>query len=401
MLSRATIGYIAAHRGDDVLRLALTAVPADVDRAAALEQIAGWQTARRKLPSWAAVDGIVYPPRLAMEQCSGEPAAAYKRAVARRLLPAERRLVLTDLTGGLGVDFAFLAPLFRRAVYVERQSVLCSLARHNMAALGLNGVEVVCGEAADYLRSMPHVSMTYVDPARRNADGRRTYALADCSPDVTALAPQLRSLADVTLLKLSPMLDMAKTLSDLAPVSELHIVATDNECKELLVVLHGDAPQPLDGPMVYCVNDGHTFSYPYAEQVYEPLPVAAPAPGLFLYEPWAPLMKAGCFGLLCRRYGVSTLSANSHLFISPREIATFPGRRFLIDGVTTMNRRELSRALRGIDRANITTRNFPLTADALRRRLALRDGGDVCLFATTVGRQHLIIYTRARATAVG
>lgn len=390
MMNEATLNYVRQHADDDVSQLALRgSKDSDVDLTWALQQIRGRQQARRKLPSWAALDAIVYPPHLNMEQCSSEPTARYKADLCRRLLTAaqpSRPTSLLDLTGGFGVDFAFMQEAFDEATYVERDAQLCAVASQNFATLGLRHVSCVAADAADYLARTDgrRLSLIYLDPARRDDHGARTYAIADCTPDVLRLMPQLTARADHVVIKLSPMLDWRKAVSDLGParVAEVHIVSLQNECKELLVVLSPD----VDETAVFCINDGQNFQLTAAE-ASQPAPIAeAPAvgPGSYLYEPNASLMKCGCFGAIARRYALTQLGRDSHLFVAPAPVADFPGRQFVVDAVSTMNRRDLRCALADVTRANIATRNFPLSVAELRRRLKLSDGGDVYLFATTL-----------------
>ena len=392
-MNQETLDFIEANAGADVRRLALQAGRHPcVDMAFALDQIAGRQAARRKLPSWAAVDGLVYPPHLSMEQCSGEAAARYKAGVARRLCGGGR---LVDITGGFGVDFAFMARGFAEATYVERQERLCAVARHNLPLLGLPGAEVVCADGADYLAAMEPADLIYADPARRDAAGGRTYAIGDCTPDVAALRPVLLLKGRWVMVKLSPMLDWHKAVADMGgAVREVHIVSVGGECKELLLVMG----QGEGGPAMHCVNDGEDFCYE------EPLSGSprwgeglgkAELPGLVgmrLYEPNASVMKAGCFGLLERRFGVRALGAGSHLFASPEAAAGFPGRAFVVERSATMNKRGLRDALQGIGKANVAVRNFPLTVAELRRRLKIGEGGGVYIFATTLAdRTHVLL----------
>ena len=201
--------FIREHRHDDVRQLALQAARyPDIDMQQALQQIAGWQTACTKLPEWAATDGIVYPPRLSMEQCSSEATAKYK---AKVLDPSPSTVI--DLTGGFGVDFSYMARGFQKAVYVERQPHLCEAARHNFQLLGLENAEVVCGDGVEYLKNLPppfnaQSRLTiYLDPARRDENGKKTYAISDCTPDVVALKDLLLEKAGRVMIKLSPMLD--------------------------------------------------------------------------------------------------------------------------------------------------------------------------------------------------
>lgn len=380
--------YVRQHADDDVRQLALRGCKEPgVDLPLALQQIQGRQTARRKLPSWAAVDGVLYPPRLSMEQCSSEATARYKASIVRRE-PDNRTLV--DLTGGFGVDMAFMSKCFIEAVYVERDEALCSLAAHNMPLLTATPVTTVCGDGMDYLLGMDRCSLLFLDPARRNDSGGRTYALADCTPNVVPVVDRLLDKADSVLLKLSPMLDWRKAVADVGRehVSEVHIVAVDNECKELLLVLRREASTLR----LCCVDIDSRTSAATTFQTVADGDGSVPAASAdiaadacrYVYEPNAAIMKAGCFGAIASTFAVAPLASNSHLFLSDRRIADFPGRRFALSAVTTMNKGGLRKALSGMTRANITVRNFPMSAEVLRKRLKLADGGDDYIFATTL-----------------
>lgn len=407
-LTASTLNYVRQHADDDVRLLALRgSKDPDVDLTRALQQIQGRQTARQKLPSWAANDAIVYPPHLNMEQCSSEPTARYKTAICKRLTAQcstqTSHFSLTDLTGGFGVDFAFMSEAFANATYVEVNPELFDIANANFNALGLTNVTSHNADAVTILNAIPSrettdggcdnkASLIFLDPARRDTHGARTYAISDCTPDVLALLPTLLAKGDYVLLKLSPMLDWRKALSDLGPqhVSEIHILAVNNECKELLFLLQ----QQADALTVFCVNDAQTFAF--APTLAPPSPSSpsspVPSPSSFLYEPNAALMKAGCFAELAARYALAPLAPNSHLFLSPTLLPTFPGRRFRLDAVTTMNKRDLRQHLAAVSRANITTRNFPLSVADLRKRLKLSEGGSTYIFATTLANgQHVLL----------
>lgn len=391
MKNEATIAFVREHREEDVRSLALQARrSSDVDLPWALDQIQGWQTAQRKLPSWAAIDGIVYPPHLSMEQCSSEVTAIYKCGIVEHL-PQECRKTLVDLTGGFGVDFAFMARCFDQAIYVERQEHLCETAKHNFALLGLNHVHVIHTEAESILNDLntePDSTLLYLDPARRDSNSSRTYAIADCTPNVLELKDRLLEVAHHVLIKLSPMLDWHKAVSDLGEqVAEVHIVSTGNECKELLVLMSADHQGEA---VIHCVNDEQSLIYKPTED--NNLALASDNGVAYLYEPNASIMKAGCFGLLSGRYPVKAIAADSHLFVSSEEVKDFPGRRFTVTAVTTMNKKELARALQGITRANVAVRNFPMTAQQLRQRLRLQDGGDIYIFGTTTADGRRLLY---------
>ena len=392
--------FITQNLNADIRELALRhAGRTDIDLPYALDQIAGRRTAQTKLPLWAATDGIIYPPHISMEQCSSEQTARYKAQVAQRLI-AELPVLpvlppnpttLIDLTGGFGVDFSFLAPMFDKAVYIERQSHLCDLSRHNMAALGITQAETVCGDCAQIIEGISHATLIYADPARRSASGGRTFAISDCTPDVLAMRETLLDKADFTMLKLSPMLDWRKAAADMGShVGEVHIVSAGNECKELLLIMS----RKFTGlERIYCVNDDQTFSFaPSQTSQQSQTSQLPPTPPAYLYEPNASLMKAGCFALIAQRYACRPVSRDSHLFLSSEPIPSFPGRGFAIRAITTMNKRELKAALGGTGRANVSVRNFPMTADALRKKLKLKDGGDTYIFGTTTAdSRHVLI----------
>ena len=416
-----TAEFIREYRERDIRQLALQAnrFP-DVDMLYALDQIQGWQIARRKLPKWAACDGVIFPPHLSMEQCSSEPTAQYKLNLAmewttlnselstqncrRQQFKTQNSTIktstrMTDLTGGFGVDFSFTSCAFAAATYVERNEQLCHIVEHNLPLLGLNNATVVCADAVEYLSTVEPQTMLFLDPARRDEHGAKTVMLADCTPDVVQLLPKLLEKSRFTMLKLSPMLDWHKAVDDLqGAVRAVHIVSVGGECKELLLVLSTVVESELK---VYCA-DLSTASDTSSLFVYTPgssAPVAnsklKTQNSKFVHEPNASIMKAGCFDELAAAYGVSPVSRNSHLFLSDEPVDGFPGRSFVVERVTTMNKSELRKALAGIAKANIATRNFPLTVAELRKRLKIKDGGDVYIFATTTAEgEHLLLISR-------
>ena len=306
---------------------------------------------------------------------------------------------MTDLTGGFGVDFSFTSCAFAAATYVERNEQLCHIVEHNLPLLGLNNATVVCADAAEYLSTVEPQTMLFLDPARRDEHGAKTVMLADCTPDVVQLLPQLLEKSRFTMLKLSPMLDWHKAVDDLhGTVREVHIVSVGGECKELLLVLSTVVESELK---VYCA-DLSTASDTSSLFVYTPSSSAPVAKSKiktqnskFVHEPNASIMKAGCFDELAAAYGVSPVSRNSHLFLSDEPVEGFPGRSFVVERVTTMNKGELRKALVGIEKANIATRNFPLSVAELRKRLKIKDGGDVYIFATTTAEgEHVLLISR-------
>ena len=364
----------------------------------AIQQIDGWQRARTKLPSWAAHDDILYPPHLAVEQCSSEVTARYKAKLCQRLI--QNFTSMADLTGGMGVDFSLLAPLFKQAIYIERQPHLCEAAQHNFQVLGIHHATVTEGDGLEVLSQLPHQSLVFIDPARRDTHGARTYAISDCTPDILPVLPKILKKTDILLVKLSPMLDWHQTAEELdtscpGALREIHIIATGNECKELLVVL---AAKRSDSPVaLHCVNDDTCFvTDTQEERQLPPCPTLSrleeTAAMSWLYEPNAAIMKAGCFNTLSQRLPVRALSANSHLFVADTHLPDFPGRQLHILRNSSTNKKELKKALEGINRATITVRNFPMSAVQLRQRLRIADGDNHWIFASTIGQREHVIF---------
>lgn len=378
ILSPETLRFADAHETEDVRRLALgPKPPAGVDLNAALVQIRGRQGAKEKIPSWGAVKGLLFPPHLSLEQCSSERTARYKAS----LLRGES---LVDLTGGLGVDFAFLSVNFEKAVYVEQQEELCRLARHNFPLLGLRNAAVVCCDGTAFLERMEHVTAIFIDPARRDSCGKKTVSIGDCLPDVKKLSALLVAKAEQVVVKLSPMLDVSQALADLPGAKELHVVSVNNECKELLVLLDN---RPLtEETVIRCIdlkqNSQQEFSFEFRQEAQAACNYTS-EPGNYLYEPNSSILKAGAFKILSQAYRVRKFHPNSHLYTSDKLIPGFPGRIFKLEEIVPFHKKELQSRLKAGSQANITVRNFPEPVAGLRKRLKLREGGEVYLFATT------------------
>lgn len=451
-MNQATQDFIRQHQDDDVRQLAfLGSKYPEVDMPFALDQIRGRKMARVKLPRWASLEGIIYPPHISMEQCSSESTALYKAELAARLLglpasssgiemKAENEIEFVDLTGGFGVDFSYIAArLGVKSMYVERQAHLCEAAKENFERLGLKNAIVKNGDGIEVLHSfLPKkddaasaddslgiiydqplsllktklgLKLIFIDPARRDDAGNKVVSLKDCTPDVTVLQEEMLSKADYVIIKLSPMLDWHRAVSELSHVREVHIISVSNECKELLLVLSarnmGDMEaSSADGEVkhagnlrIYCVNDAQSFVCDELDMGSSPVRIAPPVleEMQYLYEPNASLMKAGCFGVLSDRYDARMLSKNSHLFVSQAPIEAFPGRSFRIIAISSFNKKELKRHLSGITKANIATRNFPLSVAELRKRLKLKDGGETYIFATTLSNEsHVLMITEKK-----
>ena len=503
IMNQATQDFIRQHQDEDVRQLAfLGSKYPEVNMPFALDQIRGRKMAHVKLPRWASIEGIIYPPHISMEQCSSEQTALYKAELAARLLglsvsssenekecekasnshfskicefasegavdsefaknedTCKKQQILTecdkyvnksegepneedfseeiefvDLTGGFGVDFSYIASrLGVKSMYVERQAHLCEAAKENFGRLGLKNAIVKNGDGIEVLHSFAlkkddaaseslgiteeqsrsllktslGLKLIFIDPARRDDAGNKVVSLKDCTPDVTLLQEEMLSKADYVIIKLSPMLDWHRAISELSHVREVHIISVNNECKELLLVLSarnmGEVEaSSADGEVkhagnlrIYCVNDAQSFVCDELDMESSSVIIAPPVleEMQYLYEPNASLMKAGCFSVLSERYGARMLSKNSHLFVSMEPIEDFPGRSFRIIAISSFNKKELKRYLSGIAKANIATRNFPLSVAELRKRLKLKDGGETYIFATTLSNEsHVLVIT--------
>ena len=470
-LSREQLEWAFAHRRDDVSALALGKLPWDGEaRTLLLRQVSARQMLEKKVPDWSACPWLEFPASLPLEQCSSQRTALYKLALVKKLFPDGKEVceglpvscvfpdgkaspesdfavakttVGADLTGGLGIDAWFLSSHFETYHYVERQEELCRLAGNNFSELNktlLQGsasernavdcrrnIEVHQSEADEWLSSMERVNFLYLDPSRRDEKGRKVAALADCSPDVARQLPALLAKTDVLMLKLSPMLDVSLALSSLPGTRQVHVVAVDNDCKELLFVLAGPGKAPdsselsglpratmagssglsgssfgetpdssgLSGsePEFFAVNlrkDGRDQLlrfYP-SDEANAVCPLAdssALLPGRYLLEPNVAVLKAGAFKLPALAFGLEKLHANTHLYLSDGPVPEFPGKCLRIEQVLPPSAKSTKQCLRALERAEVVCRNYPETVDSIRRKYGLAGGGDRYVYALTAG----------------
>ena len=385
-LSSETLRFIEENARADVRSLALKAKKyPQVDMAMAVVQIAGRQIAEAKVPSWYRTEGLLYPKHLSMEQCSSEATAIYKAG----LVEGD---TFADLTGGFGIDCSFLSRKFKQADYVERQSELCELAEHNFPLLGLK-IGVHNEDGVEYLKQMYPVDVLFLDPARRDGHGEKTVAISDCEPDVSALEDLLVEKAKKVMVKLSPMLDLSLALKALKYVREVHIVSVNNECKELLLILEKSTDSleiVIHCEQITSTGEHQRYAFTQEQERTSDCPLAAEV-GAYLYEPNASILKAGAYRSLTQTYPVNKLHASSHLYTSPYYIEDFPGRRFQVEAVSGFGKKELKTLLQGLEKANLTIRNFPSSVAELRKRLKLKEGGECYLFATTLSDESKVL----------
>ena len=391
--------FIKQHRNENPLSLALKKTPDGVDLQWCLRQIEGYNIAKKKLPEWAEKDNIWYPPKLSMEQCSSEATAKYKQAIAERL----GNKALIDLTGGFGIDFSYMAKNMEAACYVEQQEVLCNIANHNFPIMGLQNTKIsntTCEEFwkqyiadATTAKTNREKCLIYLDPARRNDRGEKVFSISDCTPDVTLLQDSLLEHSAHIMLKLSPMLDIVQARRMLKDIAEIHVVSVKGECKELIFVMSKDT----DKQQYYCVNldtNEETFTSSLSATM-ELADIASPAEiaeGAIIFEPNASIMKAGVQNAFAKWYNLKKLHPMSNLFLGNDPIENIPARQFIVERTSDFQKANRKSFMQDIRQANLTIRNFPSTVDDLKKRLKIKDGGNIYLFATTLSDDtHVLI----------
>jgi len=395
MANNLTEQFILEHLTADVRTLALSAHPDGVDMQYALTQISGWQAARVKVPLWADTEGIVYPKHLSLEQCTSQYIAQYKASFVEGLLGCGFRMA--DITGGMGVDCFFISAGAAKVYYNEMSAELCDCARINFKALGRQEIEINCGTAEDYIAGLTpdSLDLIYLDPARRGDAGRKLVSISDCQPDTVALQDDLLRVAPNVMVKLSPMLDISRALTELRHVSHVFIIGLEGECKEItLLMQRGFDAEPTITAVDINQNGTPQPAVSSAKSVDAalPQPIADSSslqPGTYISEPSAPYMKSALFRTIAAQTTTALLHPDTHLFWSKEKPENFPGRTFQIQGIIPFDKRSLSALTK--TQANLSVRNFPESAPALQRRLKLRDGGPRYLIATTLSDSRRVL----------
>jgi hypothetical protein len=392
-LSSSDIKFIKDNIKGDVTKLLLSASKyPDLDIPFLVEQIQSRKQIKEKLPSWYDNDAVVFPAKIAAEQCSSEHTAAYKQRFV------SKGYVTCDLTGGLGVDSFFISRVADKHDYIERFDKYCEAARNNFEALGVDNVRVINGDSSEVLSTSGRYDLIYVDPARRGDADKRVFALKDCEPNLPSILPSLWSKTDKILAKLSPMADISMTLDLLPDTVEIHILSVKNECKELLFYMEKGGVKT--NPKVVCVNftaDGEEkLSFDLNEEKDSTVSYAEVV-DKYLYEPNASVMKAGAFKLVSLRFGLKKLHTSSHLYTGDKLVEDFPGRKFSVEDVIPFSSKRIKTLCKDIPKANITVRNFPMKAEEVRKKLKMADGGDIYLFATTLSSGERVIVKCVKA----
>lgn len=381
-----TLQFIHDHLADDTTKLLLTASKfPETDMPFVVDQILSRKQIKDKLPEWVANKAVILPSRIAAEQCSSVQTAIYKQ----RLIKGES---VCDLTGGLGVDSYYISKATRKSYYIERFPDYCEAARHNFRVLGASHIEVINGDSREI--ELPDADCIYLDPARRGNANKRLFDLQECEPDIVSMKGELLRKAQRIIVKISPMADITRTLSLLPETTSIHVLSVRNECKELIFVLDAASEQPGQ-PVIHCINyttSGEEISYSFTlQQEQETVSPFATQMKQYLYEPNASVMKAGAFRSVAKEYDLDKLQVNSHLYTSDMLQPDFPGRIFVVKETMEFTSKMIKKLSGSIPKANIAVRNFPLTVDELRKKSGIKEGGDIYLFASTLGKDQKIL----------
>ena len=376
--------YIREQESLDVKQLvlkhkAILGIPA----AHLFEQIAARKKAREKLPLYYNTEGIIFPPLLNFEQSSSEATAVYKSEILKGLLHAK---MAADLTGGFGVDSYFFSRSLQTVDYVEPEEFLLEIARHNHQLLGASNIRYHLSSAEEFLRENSEpFDAVYLDPSRRDATKRKIHSLAESRPDVLTLKPQIFRKTTFLLVKASPLFDIQEGIKQLGHVRKVYVISVLNECKELLFLCERDFSGT---PVIDAINltgTTHSFEFTFPDERDVQVPYSDPLQ--YLYEPNASILKAGAFKSAAHRFGLMKIQANTHLYTGNDLIPEFPGRKFFIEKLVKPD--ELKKYFPE-KRANITTRNYPLTAEQLKKKTGLKDGGEKFLIGFSGATQKFL-----------
>lgn len=340
------------------------------------EQIQSKNKCKDKLPTWYSTPNIYYPNKLNIEQTSSETTAAYKANLVSGNL-------LADITGGLGVDSFSFSKQVKKVIHCELNPTLSEIAQHNFSQLNTANIETVIGDGLQYLQKTDKTfSWIYADPSRRNEARNKVFLLDDCLPNIPANIDLLFSKTAKVLLKTSPLLDISSGLKSLSNTAQVHIVAVNNEVKELLWVLHKNLPKEQD-VNIRTVNikkeKTEEFQFFLSEEKNS-VPIYG-QPETYLYEPNPAILKSGGFNSIASRLGVNKLHPNTHLYTSHLK-KEFPGRVFKITQVLPFSKSNVKSHITG-QKMNLSTRNFPETVDSVRKKHKIKDGGENYIFLTT------------------
>lgn len=383
--------YLADHEHSDVQKVILKHKEIlGIPTARLFEQISVRKKAKDKLPLYYNTPDVIYPPQENFEQCSSERTALFKSNIIAGRIKKENT-VGADLTAGFGVDSLFLSKKIGRMHAVEPNESLLDIARFNHHLLDVGNIDYHCMTAEEFLDQATELfDVVYIDPSRRTAEKRRTVAFEDTKPDIMKLAPDIIQRTNWLMIKASPLLDIQAAISQIPRVKDVFVVSVDNECKELLLLCNKDHNGTPAITAVNLLDAGpdqiFTFTFPEERATI----VSFREPGRYLYEPNASILKAGAFKSIATRYHLGKMHANTHLYTADVLIEEFPGRRFRVGAFVRPDRAEIRKHIPD-GHANVTTRNYPLSPDALKKKTGLKDGGEKFLIAFSGDKKKYVV----------
>ncbi|WP_343762451.1 THUMP-like domain-containing protein [Gangjinia marincola] len=386
LLAKDVQQYIHANRETDIVLFSLKKSPfANISSIDLTNQIQGWQKIKTKVPSWYTAAPLLFPPKLNLEQTSSQMSSEYKA----QLINGK---TLVDLTGGFGVDTFFIGKSFQKTIHIEQNESLSAIVKHNFDILKRDDITCISSNSIAWLQTRKErYDWIYVDPARRGRDGKKLVQLIDYEPNLTQQLPLLFEHTNCIMIKTSPMYDINAGIKELSHVSQIHILAINNEVKELIFILEKNG---TGTPKVKAVN----FTKRTMEQfeitlnLEDEAQVSYGEPEKYLYEPNAAIMKSGRFKSLAEAYQLKKIHPNTHLYTNS-SLINFPGRRFKIQTVLPYSPKNIKKQLAG-QKANVATRNFQNSVKELKQKFFIKDGGEEYLFfTTTLNDQRILIKT--------
>ncbi|MDO6812367.1 class I SAM-dependent methyltransferase [Tenacibaculum soleae] len=382
ILHKEVQDFITTNLNSDITKLILKGSPFNnISIQELSNQIISKQKSKNKLPNWFNTQNVYYPPKISIEQTSSEITANYKS----NLVSGD---AIIDITGGFGIDAFYFAKKFKNVIHSEINDELSKIVAHNYQQLKVNNIQTVASDGLEFLKNTNQkFDCIYIDPSRRDDIKGKVFLLKDCLPNVPENIDFLFTKSANILIKNSPMLDITATINELKFVKEIHIIAVNNEVKELLFLLKKEYKGTVNVNTVNLLKDKiQEFNFILKNNS----DLKYNSPQKFIYEPNAAILKSGGFNQITKQYNVGKLHQHSHLYTSEEIIENFPGRIFKIDAVFSYNKKQLKKEL-AIDKANITTRNFPKTVAQIRKETKLKDGGNIYLFFTKNLDEKLIV----------
>lgn len=395
--------FIEQYQNKKIPEIALLlSKQSNLDKDFILNQINGIQKAKNKLPELANTNGILFPAKLSLEQCSSEQTAIYKSGL-------NKFNSVIDLTGGFGVDSYYFSKKAKQVTYIEPNKNLFKIVEQNFKTLGANNVQTINSTCEEFLKTNTQkFDLAYIDPSRRN-ENQKVFILADCVPNIVELQTDIFNIAPKILVKTSPILDIKQSIKELKTVSEVWVISVNNECKEVLYLLEDKS---TTNPQINTVNIGNSLStkdvilsgvegkekkqkFSFDFETEENTNTDYSEPLNYLYEPNASILKAGAFKSITQTFEVKKIASNTHLYTSENLIKDFPGRVFKIEKTIPYQPKAFKKL--GIKKANVSCRNFKESVEQVKKKLNVKDGGDIYLFTTTDKNNKAVLFVNSKA----